>query len=229
MPIPQKKFERLFRFLAPKELTAVLLVALCAVLITLTLKETEEITVGVLPRILFGCLAIKLVFCTVKRIRSLSNAIPVVHAGVFVTLIGAVISSFGYVATANIYEGTSVDNAYRWDVKEEVPLGFALTVKKIYLQYYPVPVKVGVGVLRRSEKYALSVLKTGESFSLDGYTVRADELVFPSENLRLSVFLGGPLVGTADTEGTRDLPPDFPYDFRLAAFKNPALKVRGWT
>ena len=56
---------------------------------------------------------------------------------------------------------------------------------------------------------------------------RADYMEFPSEDLRLSVFEGDNLVGTADTGGTSNLPGGFPYGFRLVAYKTPLLNGSG--
>ncbi|MDA8431865.1 MAG: hypothetical protein M0Z60_02755 [Nitrospiraceae bacterium] len=218
-------FGRAFRFLASKELAAVLLILLCVALIPRTLRETEEISLGLLPRILFGCLALNLVFCTVRRARSFSKAVLVIHIGTIVTLTGAVISSYGFVSTVNVYEGTSVNSAYRWDLKRETPLGFKLGLRKVHVEYYPVPVKVGV--LRGNEKVALFELKTGQDFRLDRYTVAADSIEFPAENLHLVVTNGGERIGDAWTGGERNLPSGFPYSFELVAFKDPAMK-RVW-
>ncbi len=95
-------------------------------------------------------------------------------------------------------------------------------VAETLVEHYPIPVRVGVR--RADEKVGLFELKTGESFSLHGYTVRADALTLPSEVLTLSIFSSGELVGTADTGDVKHVPDGFSYDFVLVAFKTPALK-----
>jgi hypothetical protein len=177
------------------------------------------------PRVFFGLIGLNLLLCTLLRVKTLSKPILIMHIGAFFTLIGSVMGLLGFVATVNIYEGSTVDKAYRWDIHEDIPLGLDLAVKKINTEYYPIPVKVGV--LKRNEKVGLFILKTGESFNLDGYEVRVESLEFPSENLKINVFNQGHLIGSADTLGERNLPPDFPYEFVLVAFKNPSLK-RMW-
>jgi hypothetical protein len=191
----------------------------------LTVMKELSPSLGGLIDVILGLIGLNLLLCTVQRVRTLSNPTLIIHLGVIVILIGSVISSFGFLATVNIYEGSSVDKVYRWDTKEDVPLGVEVGVKKVNMEYYPVPVKIGV--LHGNEKVGLFELKTGESFTLGDYVIRADSLEFPSEILKLSVTDQNGFVGSSDTSGMRNLPQDFPYAFVLVAFKNPYLK-RMW-
>lgn len=215
----------LYSFLASKEVAAVLVAALCVVLLPFTGTEQRSVYLSLLPDIILGLFGLNLLLCTIQRVRTLSKPTLIIHLGVIVTLIGSVISSFGFLATVNIYEGSSVDKVYRWDTKENVPLGVEVGVKKIHMEYYPIPLKVGV--LKGSEKVGLFELKTGDSFAVGDFVIRADALEFPSEILKLRVFYREGAIGSADTSGVKNLPANFPYDFVLVAFKNPSLK-RMW-
>lgn len=224
LSIPQR-LRWSYHFLASKEIAAVLFLGLCIVLMPLTVMEVHSPYLGALIDVILGLLGLNLLLCTVQRVRILSKPTLIIHVGAIVTLIGSVISSFGFLATVNIYEGSSVDKVYRWDTKEDVTLGVKVGVKKVNMEYYPVPVKIGV--LQGNEKVGLFELKTGESFTLGGYVIRADSLEFPSEILNLSVTNQNGFVGSADTSGMRNLPQDFPYVFVLVAFRDPKLK-RMW-
>jgi hypothetical protein len=130
------------------------------------------------------------------------------------------------VATVNLYEGTAVDQVYRWDKKMDAPLGAAMFLKKINMEFHPMPVRIGV--LKGQNKEKLFELKTGEAFDYNGYRIAVSSPELNSENLKLSVFENGSLIGVFNTlSGLTDLPADFPYSFKLVAFRTPRLK-RQW-
>src|SRR5512134_2119251 len=190
---------------------------LCLSLVPGTFVE-KDFQVNAVSRALLGFLGLNLLLCTARRIRTLPRPVLVTHLGAIIIIAGAVTSSFGFIATVNVYEGTAVDTAYRWDLERNEPLGFDLSVKKIGIEYYPVPVRVGV--LRGKEKFKLEELKTGESFSLGEFTVKVDSLELPRKELLLSIFLGDRPLGTIDTGERGTLSPGFPYGFRLVAYQN---------
>ncbi|ABB30805.1 ResB-like family cytochrome c [Geobacter metallireducens GS-15] len=223
MPVTQPDLlKRTVRFLASTELAVILFLATALLAIPGTFTDSRALYVHPVFLCLLGGLALNLVLCTVRRFRSISVPVLILHLGVLVVCGGVMARAFGYVATVNIYEGTTVDTVYRWDLKRDVPLGAALTIKRINREYYPIPVKVGV--LRGTVKDSLHTLKTGDSFAAGPYRVTADSLQFPAEVLKLSVFQDGRLIGTCDTGGLRALPANFPYDFKLVAFQNPVMK-----
>ncbi len=215
------RFERASRLLASRQLALGLFLFFCLSLVPGTFEKTV-FHFSTLSRVLLGCLALNLAVCSLLRIKTLAKPVLIIHAGVILTLAGGLISSFGYTATVNMYEGTTVDTAYRWDRGQDVPLGFTLTVKNIETQYYPVPVKVGV--LKGTARFGLFILKTGESFPLEGYTVKAETLDLPAGILKLTVFQGDRVIGSTDTEGTREVASSFPYEFKLVAYKTPSFK-----
>ncbi len=219
-----KRLDELYRFLASKRFAVILFLLISLSLVPGTLAK-EDFHLSWLSRILFGCMVLNLLLCTMQRLRTLPGPVLMLHAGTMVVVTGAVISSFGYIATVNIYEGTAVDSVYRWDKRKDVPLGYELGVRQIHQEYYPVAVRVGV--LRGAEKIGLFELKTGGSFPLGAYSVHADALDLSSKTLKLSIYQGGRLIASAETESAAGLPQDFPYTFRLVAYKNPAVK-RVW-
>lgn len=217
--------QKSWRFLASTELAIALFGTICLFAIPGTFGEDRSMYSTPFFKALLVLLCLNLLLCTVRRWKSLSAPVMILHAGVILTLAGCLLTSFGYVATVNVYEGSTVNKVYRWDLHADAPLGMDLAVKRVHREYFPIPVKVGV--LKNNEKNALFTLKTGEGFNLGDYRVVADSLEFPAENLKLSVFQQGRPVGSADTAGASNLPPGFPYAFRLVAFKNPSLK-RMW-
>ncbi|MDP3113101.1 MAG: hypothetical protein Q8M71_13455 [Thermodesulfovibrionales bacterium] len=220
-----KGLKWLYRFLASRELAIGLFSIICLYAVPGTFIEKTKIYSGPVFKTLIGLIGLNLLLCTLQKVKSLSRPVLVMHSGVIFILAGTVVSSFGFVATVNVYEGTTADKFYRWDINKDVSLGMDLAVKKINIEYYPIPVKVGV--LKNGEKGGLFTLKTGETFDLENYRVRVDALEFPSENLKLSVFSQDHFIGSARTSGDNNLPSDFPYKFVLVAFKNPSLK-RTW-
>ncbi|MDP3112523.1 MAG: hypothetical protein Q8M71_10525 [Thermodesulfovibrionales bacterium] len=215
----------LYRFLASRDLAIGLFCAFVLYILPGTFMEKKDIYSGPVFKAMTSLIWLNLLLCTLQKAKVIPLAVLIMHAGVIVIVAGSAISSLGFIATANIYEGTAMDKFYRWDINKDVSLGMALTVKKINIEYYPIPVKVGV--LKNGEKKGLFTLKTGETFDLENYKVRVDALEFPSENLKLSVFNQDHFISSAETSGDNNLPSDFPYKFILVAYKNPSLK-RTW-
>lgn len=190
-----------------------------------TLPGMETVYQQPVFRILLGLLAACTLACTLKKRKSLSWPVVVIHSGVIMTLVGGMMSWLGFIATVNAYEADRVDSFYRWDQEKDVSLGFTLTIDRINTDFYPAPIKIGI--LQGDEKKGLHTLKTGESFDLPPYRIRVDRLDPDEENAFLTVFRNETVLGTADTEGESALPPDFPYSFKLVAYQTPKLK-RMW-
>lgn len=217
-----EKLNKIWAWLASTECAVVLFLAIAVVAIPGTFMEDRAIYSSPLFLGLLSAFGLNLLLCTLKRLKTISKPVLVLHAGVLLTLAGCIVTSFGYVATVNIYEGSSVNQFYRWDQKKDVNLGFDLLVNKINTEYYPVPVKVGV--LKGQTKEELFVLKTGESFEYKNYRVTVESLEPVTEHLNLAIYEQGRKIGNYSTSGLSDLPPGFPYSFALVAFQNPRLK-----
>lgn len=177
-------------------------------------------------RALVGLLGLCTVLCSFRRRGSVRWQVHLIHGGVIVTMVGALMAGLGFVSTINVYEGDEVLSAFHWGLNRDEPLGFSMKVAAINTEFYPVPVKIGV--LQGEEKVGLHTLKTGESFTLDRYQVRADRFINDAKSLTLTVMENGRVIGSVDTEGAEStLPERFPFSFKLVAFVNPTLK-RMW-
>jgi hypothetical protein len=226
MPLPDGK--TVVDWLASTRLSLYLfgLLALTAIPGTLAATENWSYYRHPLYQLLLAAFGLHLLFCTLKRYRSLAPSTLMVHAGVLVTLAGAILTATGYVATVNIYEGESTDVVYRWDQHRDVPFGATLKIVKIHRQFYPVPLKIGV--LKGEEKHRLVTSSSGEQFDLEGYTVRIEPFDPWEEVVRLTVMKGGTVIGTTDTsDEPPPLPAGLPYRFKLVAFQDAAIK-RYW-
>jgi len=217
--------DRLWRFLTSTRFAIILFGVIACLSLVGTIPGLETIYRQMPFQALLGILGLCTLCCTVRRWKGIAWQVHLVHAGVILTLAGGMIGGLGSVATVNVYEGDTVDTAFRWDLERDAPLGFSLTVTGINTDFYPVPVKVGV--LRGAEKAGLFTLKTGDTFDLDGYRVQVDRFVPADRQLGLTVTQKGQRIGTAVTDGESDLPAGFPYTFKLVAFQNPKLK-RMW-
>jgi hypothetical protein len=213
---------RFLHFLAGPRLAVFLFgaIALCALPGTF---GSDRSWYTALPfRVLLGLLGLNLLACSVRRWRGLSWPVRLMHGGILVTLAGTLLTASGFVATVNVYEGGATDTAYRWDRQRDEPLGLTLAVTRINREYRPVPLKVGV--LRGAERVGLFPLVTGESFSLAEFRVTAEAIDIPAKALTLAVHQGGRLLGRVSTVGESTLPAGFPYDFKLVAYRDPALQ-----
>lgn len=218
-----ERWKKVKSFFASTELAVALFLVISIVAIPGTFSDDRTIYSSPLFLSLLGLFGVNLVLCTMRRFKTISKPVLVLHIGVLVTLAGCILASFGFVATVNMYEGSTVDHVYRWDQKKDFPLGMEMALKKINWEFYPMPVKIGV--LRGQNKENLFELKTGQSFDLQQYRVVVGPVEFNSENLKLTVFEKDQVIGVFNTlSGLTDLPADFPYSFKLVAFKTPKLK-----
>ncbi len=216
----------LIQWLSSTQLTIVLfgLLAIAAIPGTL-LKSQREYYSHPLFVLLIVAFALHLTVCTLKRWHFLAPSTLVVHTGVLLTLLGAVMTGRGYVATINIYEGDSSKTVYRWDLERDTDFSHEIKVKKINAEFHPVPLQIGV--MKGDQKHDLKTIKTGESFLLDGYSVKADRFDPWRENVSIVVMKDSHLIGSADTSGMSTLPANFPFSFKLVAFQDAVIK-RFW-
>ncbi len=195
-------------------------------LIPVTLFTGLTSTLLVPVKIILAVLGLNLLLCTITRFKRLRPSTLVIHFGTIVILIGGYVSTFGYVATVNVYEGTSINTVYRWDVQEDAALGVDLRVAQINLDFYPVPLKIGV--LKNGQKGDVFLTRTGETFMVDAYKIQAVSFDPFRRDVRLAVTApGNKQLGTLTTSGRGTMPGDFPLEFKLVAFQDPVAK-RMW-
>ena len=118
------------KFLASTELAVALFLLISLVAIPGTFSENRTIYSSPLFLSLLGLFGMNLILCTQRRFKTISKSVLVLHGGVIVTLLGCILASFGFVATVNLYEGTTVDHVYRWDREMDVPLGADMAAKE---------------------------------------------------------------------------------------------------
>lgn len=213
-------------WLSSTRLTIILLGLLVAAAIPGTLLQSQrEYYSHPLFVILLLAFALHLTLCTVTRWRTLSFSTLVVHLGILLTMFGAVMTGTGYVATINIYEGESSKTVYRWDLQKDAPFSHEIRVRKINKLFHPTPLQLGI--MKGEQKHDLKTLKTGESFQLEAYSVKADSFDPWKDVVSVTVSKGGQSLGSADTAGGSTLPPDFPFSFKLVAFQDAVIK-RFW-
>lgn len=172
---------------------------------------------------ILAVIGLNLMVCTLRRLKTLRFSTLIIHLGSLVILVGGLITTFGFVATVNIYEGSSTGTVFNWDVEQDVDLGFDLRVARINMTFYPVDVKIGI--LKNGRKAELVVARTEDSFVFEGYRVQVLSLEPNRKEVELAVqTLDGKQIGTLSTSGRKELPPGFPLDFQLVAFMDPVLK-----
>lgn len=174
-------------------------------------------------KVILAVIGLNLAVCTLRRLKTLRFSTLIIHLGSLVILVGGLITTFGFVATVNIYEGTSTDTVFNWDVEQDVDLGFDLRVAQINMTFYPAAVKIGI--LKNGRKEELVVARTEDSFVFEGYRVQVLSLEPNEKEAELAVHsLDGKQIGSLSTSGRKELPPGFPLDFQLVAFMDPVLK-----
>jgi hypothetical protein len=217
---------KVIQWLSSTQLSLILFGLLAAAAIPGTLlKSQREYYNHPFFLILLFAFALHLALCTARRWKSLSRTTLLVHAGVLITLAGAFLTGRGYIATINIYEGESSNSVYRWDLKQDAPLGHEIRVKKINTEFHPVPLQIGI--MKGKEKFGLKTVKTGEAFTLEGYSVKAEKFDPWREVVTITVMKGTDFIGSADTLGISSLPDGFPFSFKLVAFQDAVIK-RFW-
>lgn len=218
--------KKVIQWLSSTELTLILFGLLAAAALPGTLLKNQ---LGYYHHpffiLLLSAFGLHLAICTVRRRHSLAATTLVVHAGVLIVLAGGILTATGYVATINIYEGETSRNVYRWDLRKDVPFAKEIRVARIHTEFHPVPLKIGV--MKGAEKHSLQIIKSGERFRLDDYTVSVDSFDPWKEIAYLSVTRGAARIGTADTSGAASMQNGFPYSFKLVAFQDATIK-RFW-
>jgi len=217
---------KVIQWLSSTQLSLILFGLLAAAAIPGTLlKSQREYYNHPVFQVLIFAFALHLAICTARRWKTLSRTTLIVHAGVLITLAGAFLTGRGYVATINIYEGESSNSVYRWDLKQDTLFSKEIRVNKINTEFHPVPLQIGI--MKGTEKFDLKTVKTGETFVLDGYSVKAEKFDPMREAVTVTVLKDSRVIGSADTLGVSSLPAGFPFSFKLVAFQDAVIKRFG--
>jgi hypothetical protein len=217
----QSFYKSLFLLLSSKKLALFLFFSFALLLVPETFSQEPLPFQKPVKFFLLSLIWLNLAACTLHNFKNLRINTLFVHIGCLVTIIGSLAGHLGYVATVNIHEGSSSVEAYRWDFESDTPLGFELKIKKINRLYYPVMVKVGV--LDNGRQAGLFQLKTGESFNYKEYTIKVDSINLAAKSLQLNIYEENKLITNFDTLQRPEVE-EFPFEFKLVAFKDPVLK-----
>lgn len=177
--------------------------------------------------ILLATLSLAILFCTFQAVPRLRVPVLLIHAGFVIACSGGIVRWWGgWVATVNLYEGMTVDAAYRWDRGMDLPLGFSLTLQRIGVDFHPAPLRVGV--LKNGEKYRLITTAEGKWFEVDGIRIAVDRFDPESRSLSLAVSRpDGSRISLEPSEVPSLTTGEVRYGFRLVAWRAPDLR-RSW-
>lgn len=155
-----------------------------------------------------------------------------VHLSLLMILLGGTLAGLGFVGTAQLAVGDSINNYFDWDWEQERPLDFTLRLDDFKLLYYPIDVRFGVYDPTTRQQLAEIISREGEivDLPLPGLSAQVVQFVPFDQTLHLQILQNGRPVGFYHTP-----PPDKraeqagnPFDtqflIRPTGFRDPIIR-----
>jgi cytochrome c biogenesis protein len=149
------------------------------------------------------------------------------HLGILVVILGTLIGSFfGFVGTANIHAQTETNKFFNWTKLEDDKFDFDMRVEDFYLEYSPIPIRVGVKDKKTDEKLEMFKMMEKEYFVISNspfkvfvIEVLVDER-FTIPKFYFTLYKNDQLVGNFYSD--QDIE-DFPYGLVLVSVWPPRV------
>ncbi len=152
-----------------------------------------------------------------------------VHLAILLIMGGALSAELGFVGTANMYVGDTVENYFDWESEGEKPLGFGFRLDAFEPIYYPIELKFGLVDLEKKEVLNEFVAREGETVALPTPGMEAMvKRFYPNEgHLVLGIRQNGRELGDYHTfTGRRDAGNDVDPGgvIKLLGYRDPLLR-----
>lgn len=104
------------------------------------------------------------------------TSIILIHISIILILIFAGLSNMtGFLGTVNVHVGDETEKVFDWEEKEDIKIPFRIYAENLFIDYYPIDVKILVEDINSGEKREF-ITKEGKVIIFSGRTIKVEKV-----------------------------------------------------